>query len=76
MKKETSQELYRILRNLLKCTIYEQDGSAEHISEYVSPYKVASLLKELAAENEEIANALAEMDLTSYPYSEVSDILS
>lgn len=76
MKEETSQKLYRVLSTLLETIIYEEDGSAEDISEYIGSREVASVLKELAAENKEIANALAEVDLTKYPYSEVSDILS
>lgn len=76
MKKDTSKKLWRILSTLLETIIYEQDGSAEHISEYIGSGEVASVLKELAAENKEIANALAEVDLTEYPYSEVSDILA
>ena len=76
MKEDTSKKLWRILSTLLETIIYEEDGSAEHISEHICSREAASLIKELAADNKEIANALAKVDLTKYPYSEVSDILS
>lgn len=60
MKKETSKKLGEILLNVFKCAIFEELGSAEHLTEYVSSDELIPIVKELAAENEEVLNAIKE----------------
>ena len=47
MKEEVKEELKNVLAKVYNCALAEEDGSSEHITEYVTPNEIEKLCTEL-----------------------------